>query len=357
MMLQGHFITLTFAGYDEMKSAFSANGSSGNILFDFWLMMRGMTAPLFFTIAGVVFLYVLTGPSEASFWKQKRVRKGLKRGLLLIILGYSLQLSVKNISLYLAGSLNERFFAFHVLNSIGLGIILLTFIYGVSRYFKFIPLHLLLLILSIIIFSVQPLLNAYSDPYFPANSPRILQNLFRGPHSVFPIIPWYGYLFAGGAIGVLFRKYQSVIHNFSFRFRFLTISLVMLLSCRAIYYFLGYTFPHLDYDAVGFSMFRLIQIIGVIALLMWLETKFDWSKSIVAVVGQNTLAIYFIHAILLYGAISGIGIKTWTDSSLSGFQSITGAIVFLVFFIVMTMYQRNILKAVRNLSTKLLNLF
>ena len=69
-MLQGHFISMTFKDYRPMKSDLSTLGTSGNLIFDWWCELRGYTAPLFFTITGLVFVYLLTGNKSDSFWKQ-----------------------------------------------------------------------------------------------------------------------------------------------------------------------------------------------------------------------------------------------------------------------------------------------
>ena len=83
LMLEGHFITLTFEDYNSMIFQLREIGSSGSYIFDTWVKIRGFTAPLFFTITGVVFAFLLTknykDENNTSFWKNKRVNKGIKR--------------------------------------------------------------------------------------------------------------------------------------------------------------------------------------------------------------------------------------------------------------------------------------
>ena len=99
LMLEGHFITLTFEDYTTMIAELQSVGTSGSWIFDTWVKIRGFTAPLFFTITGVVFVFLLTKnfkeEQNTSFWKNKRVIKGLKRSGLLIFWGYFLQLNLK----------------------------------------------------------------------------------------------------------------------------------------------------------------------------------------------------------------------------------------------------------------------
>ena len=50
MMLQGHFVdTMLAYRYRDLENA----------LYSTWFFMRGMTAPIFFTITGLVFTFLL----------------------------------------------------------------------------------------------------------------------------------------------------------------------------------------------------------------------------------------------------------------------------------------------------------
>ena len=140
LMLEGHFITLTFEDYTSMVAELRSVGTSGSLIFDTWVKIRGFTAPLFFTITGVVFVFLLTKnfkeENNTSFWKNKRVKKGLKRSGLLIFWGYFLQLNLKYFFYYLKGHFNPHVFSFHILQCIGFGIfllILLFFIHNITN--------------------------------------------------------------------------------------------------------------------------------------------------------------------------------------------------------------------------------
>ena len=45
--------------------------------------------------------------------------------------------------------------------------------------------------------------------------------------------------------------------------------------------------------------------------------------------GKETLSLYILHAIILYGSVIGIGIKTYIGHSLSFTLSMIGALVFI----------------------------
>ena len=65
MMLQGHFIS------GLLDPVFT---HPNNPIYSFWLYCRGFTAPVFFTITGWVFTFLLLRNSEQG-WKNPRVKK------------------------------------------------------------------------------------------------------------------------------------------------------------------------------------------------------------------------------------------------------------------------------------------
>ena len=66
MMLKGHFVdTLLAESYRSPESS----------LFHLWSFMRGMTAPIFFTVTGLVFIFLLLRDGR-PIGKNERVKKG-----------------------------------------------------------------------------------------------------------------------------------------------------------------------------------------------------------------------------------------------------------------------------------------
>lgn len=340
-MLQGHFISMTLEDYNSMRNTLISEGSSGNLLFDFWVKLRGFTAPLFFTISGLVFTYLLQREKEKPFFSQLRVKKGIRRAFVIILLGYLLQFNLKNVSYYFSGNVNERLFAFHVLNCIGVGLLFLILVYALSRYLRAIPLYLILIMLTVLIFGIQPLLVAH-DGYFPEHAPTIIQNMFKGPYAIFPIIPWFGYMTAGGAIGSFLWDYKEHVRKAGFPLRFMAFGVLIAYSLRLIFALINFIDPSYNYDKIGYS-FELIAVIFVLlGILMKLEKFVTNDKSLFLLMGQNTLTIYIVHIILLYGAVFGIGIKTWFDSNLNGWQSTFGMMAFVGFFALLIAIQERL---------------
>ena len=78
MMLQGHFISGIL---DPVLK------DSQNNFYSFWLYCRGFTAPIFFTVTGWI-VYFLLLKNTTQGLRNPRIKKGLKRGVELILWGY-----------------------------------------------------------------------------------------------------------------------------------------------------------------------------------------------------------------------------------------------------------------------------
>jgi surface polysaccharide O-acyltransferase-like enzyme len=128
MMLEGHFTGAALANQYR-------DGS--NWIFSFWHNLHGLTSPLFFTTSGLIFAYLLTGTSsDIAYLQNDRVRKGFKRVVELLFWGYIIQLSVFTLGkdLYYGSEWHlDWFYAFHVLQSIGVGIFLLLVLFGLKK--------------------------------------------------------------------------------------------------------------------------------------------------------------------------------------------------------------------------------
>jgi len=339
LMLQGHFITATYMGYSEMKSQVKIQGTSGNWFFDFWVHLRGLTAPLFFTITGLIFVFLLVKNHYANPFKNPRVKKGVKRALQIILIGFILQLNIKNIPYYLSGRINDRFFAFHVLHSIGLGILIIILVYVISSYIKKIPFVLYLFVFSVTIFGLKTYFRDLGDSYFPASAPDVIQNIFHGKYSIFPFSPWIGYVLFGGVLGTIFRRYEHQIQTKSFWLKFLVISIGTLAVLIGLFNVLGLFFFGDNFSNSSYVFFTIMKIVLILSILIFIDSKFKFKAGLFSAIGQDTLFIYAFHTMILYGAFIGIGLNTYFSKSLSGQEAIIGALLFVLFFAVLIKFK------------------
>lgn len=341
LMLQGHFISLTYEHYLPMLKTLRSTGTSGNLLFDIWCYVRGFTAPLFFSITGLIFTYLLLREKETPVFQQERVRKGIKRAVIIILLGYLLQLDIQSLSYYLSGNIGSRFFAFHVLQCIGFGILAIVALYIIQRtLLRKVSFIILLTLACIAVFTLYPIIKSYGNQIVPINVPAFLQNMIHGKHSVFPIIPWFGYIFFGGILGAILRTYQHRVKDQWFAIKLLTGIILLNLALRGSFLLIDVvTNDQFNYSASAAIFDRFTQIGLLLALLIYLDRYAKLGQSLFIRMGQNTLVIYVLHIILLYGAFVGIGITTFYKHNLNGWLSVIGALLFVVFFAGLTHLQ------------------
>ena len=338
MMLEGHFIDETLSDVYRDES---------NILYAIWHNIRGFTAPLFFTVTGLIFVYLLTKHKQVSFWKNKRITKGFRRSFELVFWGYFLQIFILDLYKFILGNARTGSYGFHVLQSIGVAIFVILIIYRLYTLIKVIPLWLYYFTAAICVISIFPFLqNFYKDQYLPENYHYVFQNLIRGPHSHFPIVPWLSFSLFGAMIGSILgylgervreNWFPSVIISIG-----LTLNLIIVFGVlRSIDYSLG------DFSILGNNYYfsslewifsRFGQVLIVLGILMFIDKYVRIKDNLFIKTGQSTLQIFIVHFIILYGGIFGIRLNKYFQRNLDPYQAVLGAILFVLFFLLFTKY-------------------
>jgi uncharacterized membrane protein len=343
MMLQGHFISLTFQNYQSFHRTLLERGTSGNLFFDLWDILRGLTAPLFFTITGVVFVYLLlkneTVNAPGLSFQNPRVKKGVKRAFIILLWGYLLQINLKYIGYYLRGHSSSEWFAFHILQCIALGLLCLILLYLLCCWMKKRHLSLIYFTAGTGLFLLDPyFLNFSVQDYFPEHAPRIIQNIFHGPKSHFPVVPWLGFVLFGGMFGSLLHRYQQHLKTKWLPLVCMIGGVSLFFFSRGLYHFINFLLQspqigdHGSEEDPTWLFDRLAEVILFLSLLLMFVPRFNWGNSLFIKMGQKTLPIYIAHVIILYGAIIGYSLKDILQSELNGWQSILGALAFVFMF-------------------------
>ncbi len=324
MMLEGHFVDVTLG--DAWRH---------NPFHSFWNHFRGLAAPMFFATTGLIFVYLLTGNSGPSLRSLPRVRKGLLRSGELILYGYILQLNVQRIPEYFRAGPEQWMGAFHVLQCIGIGILMLIGVYALQRRIPRIPLPACYLAGGICLSLLSAWLhNLPVGSHFPAEAPAVFQNPFKGPVSIFPIAPWLLFTLYGGALGALVRKSPEAVRRawpwliagglalkYSGKYIDAAAARVLgMLSGRTL------TPDHWIHDRAG-------EILTLLGILIFIEARFRPGESWFLKVGRNTLPIYAAHVVILYGGVTGIGISNYLTGALNPWQASLGALLFMAFFV------------------------
>lgn len=311
MMLQGHFISGVL-NPDTIDPT--------NVFYTFWLYCRGFTAPVFFTITGWVFTFLLL-QNEEEGWKNPRIKKGLKRSLELLLWGYLLRL---NLPMLFNGQLNSSFLYPDVLQIIGLGLIFIILIYLLFSFMKQWT-NLVFLGIGLLIFICEPL---YVDLNFPRLPSYLSAYLTKANKGVFYLFPWLGYVSLGAFIAYLFPAKTN--HLWSWTVGFIALGLWLIFRSSAFLIWLESVtnielFRQLAYN--NFLFIRLGDVFVLFGIFMFFNNNFK--RGLWTTIGGKTLEIYIVHYFIFYGSLFGIGIYKYAKYTWAFGESVVGALVFM----------------------------
>jgi uncharacterized membrane protein len=330
LMLEGHFVD------DSLALIYR---DPDNAIFSTWLYIRGFTAATFLTVTGLIFVYLLLKNQEAGYFQNIRIRKGFKRVIELFFWGFVVQ-----------------YYAFHVLECIAMGILTILVIYGLYKLIKVIPLWIYFLVAGIAVFYTYNYIRVLPDDvYWPHGAPKFIQNAFHGPRnsSIFPVVPWLGFTMFGAMIGALLHDLNKIVHRWYFPLFFFLFGGLSFFFPKDILFGIDRLmialfdfktqFVYIDWIFLKLGM--VIMILGGLIIIDQRFGKYISDKSLFIKVGQNTLTIYVLHMMVLYGSLIGIGVNDFYHKKLGPWEVTIGAILFLSFFIILIKYIDQIRKA------------
>lgn len=385
LMLEGHFIDLTLGAQYRSPDPHFVNPDF--LVYDIWHLIRGYTSPMFLTMTGMVITYLFYSNNSKNYWGNSRIKKGYKRILELLFWGYLLNPS-----------------SFHILQCIGFGILGLLIIYGLYKLIKVIPLWIYYMAISFFIFSLfAPLQEQVKDGVripFPVGWPDFFQNMISAPlkRSMFPLAPGLGYTFFGAAIGVILHSKWIHVSNWRMSILLITLGTIIIIICEnklelvlgliliklaafiliyakkhetskwnipILLFSLGIVFiffstsifnfaHHVIQETTGGSLIYLVKsnwlfdtlgwVLIILGILATFEKLVTIKENLFIRVGQNTLSIFILHMMLLYGAVIRIGVSTYynfynkSKNTLNPYEAGFGAALFITLFIVMIYY-------------------
>lgn len=318
MMLQGHFI------YTMLAAPFHQRD---NFWYSLWMYGKGFTAPIFFTVTGLVLIYLILRKNDSAY-QQYRIKKALKRGFYLILWGYLLRTSIYAI---FRGKMNGEFWKVDVLHCIGIGMLLIVAFYYLGQFISKRGFQLLLLISGTILFLIEPITAGLNFDLLPLG----IRNYFtRGYGSLFIPAPWVGYTLIGGFIGTLYIEFiQKKWFGISSMI-YILVGAGILLSqfSSALFMFIYRNTDWILFKQIAWNNYlfiRLGHVLLFISLFIFLEkylARLSWFNKI----GQATLNIYIVHFFILYGSWFGLGISPFAAKTFTPFMAIIGAILFMV---------------------------
>lgn len=321
MMVQGHTID-AFLG-DQYRSFDSP-------LFNIWFTIRGFTAPIFMFTSGVAFTYLLRSYS-VPFFENPRVRKGFHRFIILVLLGYLLRFPTPKMFDFSEVTHDQwlTFFTVDALHLIGFGLLFILCLGYLAEKYK---------LNDYIIFSFGSLfffsLFLITEKINWANFLPIpfAAYFYHGTGSFFPLFPWTGYVVSGAMLGSYLAKNPQSFASKSFSRKLFVFSLISFLICFTIHQVEDYFYGQKTFwtDNAALIFYRLGMILMLNSILSYIALRIKTIPEIVKQVGKNTLFIYVVHVIILYGSAWIPGFAMFYPKTLNIPLSIIAAVIMIV---------------------------
>ncbi len=312
-MVQGHLISGVLA---------DTYATEDSTLYFLWNFNRGLTAPVFFFISGLIFTFLLFKNSDKD--KNPRIAKGIWRAALLISIGYLLQFN--KYFFYDFPQFDvlrfQHMFMMHVLQSIGFGLLFIILLYFLTDKLK-IPFWFLSLVSANLIFLLEPVAIKMSWIHY---MPLPIATFFnRDFSSIFPLIPWLGFVSWGALAGYLIHKYPAIIKHKFTPLYLAVFALIFQFFYRDVFEIL-YQISHseilLHFINKDFTYFRFANVLFVISLFIFISNVVKNIPQNILKIGQNTLLIYILHYLILYGTTDMKGVVQIYRNSLNPWESI-----------------------------------
>ena len=327
-MVQGHTIDVLLAqNYRSIETP----------VFSVWYFLRGMTAPIFMFTAGTVFTYLFHSVKK-PFAKNYRVRKGIRRAVLLIFIGYMLKYPTWTLFDF-SQVTTERwnlFISVDVLQLIGVSLHILLAILYVTEKLN-LNYTATFTIISILIFLFSPSIQSLN--WASILSEPFAAYFYKGTGSLFPIFPWSGYVISGGVLGcylaqnpLVFKtsRFSLLLAIFGGAFTFIAIASEKILQSLQIYIINPQTDPNTIFFRMGF-VFLLTAAVSYVSLHV------NKIPQIIILAGRNTLLIYVVHLVILYGSTWSPGLILVWGNSFSGVQSFFAAVLMIILMTIMVL--------------------
>jgi len=329
-MVQGHTIDLLLA--PEYRSFDSW-------IYTLWHTNRGLTAPIFLFTAGTVFTYLFR-LQRVPFAENPRVKRGLKRSLLLLFVAYIMRYPTPTIVYwgFVTKVQLDIFFTVDVLHLISIGLAMILLLCYISEKLggrdKTVFLTFTLLIITTYYFTEQINWLDYMHR-------GLAGYLSRNAGSFFPIFPFLAYLTAGALLGSLLAGKPNIFRQTKFSITLFGIGTALIILALAEdmieVYFTGVS--NLWTTSPSLVILRLGIVLIVNSIFTFIAARLESIPRILILLGRNTLLIYVVHLMILYGSTWNPGITLLFKESFGPALTIVcaflmiGLMMFLVWLI------------------------
>jgi len=295
---------------------------------------RGFTAPLFLFISGFAFAVVAMRRwnDYAAFGIQ--ARKRIARLFWLLALGYALHFPFFSLNKILHDTSPEQYAMMFQVDILHCLVVTMLMLHGLialtrtpERFMRVVAASAAgIVFLGPIVWQVD-----FGTVFSPVLAPYFNQKV----PSIFPLFPYAGYLSAGVVTGMLFLRARARGAEAGFLKVLAGTGVAVGLTGLVLDLVPVTLYPPHDFWKVSPSFFLIrIGIIGVITTLFFsLRRVPDWLASNLVILGQNSLLVYTIHLVLVYGSVANDGLMQIIGQQLTPPQTLVAAISVLLLMV------------------------
>jgi uncharacterized membrane protein len=304
-MIQGH-------GLDVLLAPQYRQGA----VFESWLFLRGLTAPMFFTLSGVSFTLSSLKHWDSYVRPTSRLFRRLRRFGFFVLLGYALHFPVKSFHdfRYLDAAGWQGWLQVDVLQCVGLTLLFLQILVWVSgtpeRFAKLAAGASALMVLF------APV--AWGLPWTKFLPVGLASYLTAQTGSLFPLLPWSGYVLFGSALGYVIVRLEWNSGSLARKPWLIgAASLVLAGVCVALFPLHPYGNINFWTISPGVFLVKSGSVLVLLALLSWVTRRIAIPQQITRSIAQESLVVYFVHVCILYGCIWHDGLRQMVGAHLT----------------------------------------
>ncbi|MGE5846293.1 MAG: heparan-alpha-glucosaminide N-acetyltransferase domain-containing protein, partial [Ignavibacteria bacterium] len=257
--------------------------------------------------------------------------KGFKRFLLLVGLGYLLRYPTATVIDFseVTDLQIKTFLAVDVLQLIGVGILfILIFAWlaeklKISDYLSFSAGAVIFFGLSVIFESIN-----WSN-FLPV---PLAGYFYYGTGSLFPVFPWAGYLLSGAVLGSYLAKHPLVFQTGKFSGKLAVFGIAFLSGALIIELLskIAYSEEFTWISKYAIILLRVGFVLLLNSLVSFIALKIQTIPRFLILIGRNTLLIYIVHLIILYGSAWNPGLSQLFAYSFNVWKTIGTALLMLL---------------------------
>ena len=278
-----------------MPAAF--HGSALDRLFRF---LGGVAAPTFLFLGGLSLVLMMEGRLARTGSRLQAASGAAVHGCWIFAGAYAFRF--QEWALAFGASPASTMLRIDVLNCIGIALLVTALLWAAGR--SRVGRGALLLAATLVVMFLSPPIWHADLSGWPPHLGDYLNG--RSPRALFPLFPWAGYAFAGGALGLLFAQVKEAADKGRAEGRLIA---ALTLGSVAVWFgvklldaqpFQLYAQSDWWFDSPAYFALRCCSEIWLVAAC-WVIERFVKRAGALSKLGQHSLIVYWVHVELVYG--------------------------------------------------------